>query len=81
MIETHPDRAKPDSDFSENVREKRTPRTIRFSESEWKRIKTAATERAISVGGFVRDAALAHATAHSGKRSILVSPTIEEVIM
>ena len=80
MIETDQDRAETSSYSGENRHGKRTPRTIRFSESEWKRIKTAATGRGISIGGFVRDAALDRAAEHSGKGSAPFSPRIEELI-
>ncbi len=80
MIQTDPDRTRPDSDLNQDVYEKRTPRTIRFSESEWKLIKTAASERGISIGGFIRDAALGRAALRSGSNSALFSPGIEDLI-
>ena len=80
MIGTDPNRADNLSDFDENAKEKRTPRAIRFSDSEWNRIKTAATARGISIGGFVRDSALDRAAEHSGKGSAPFSPGIEELI-
>ena len=80
MIETDPDRAETASNFNENGDGKRTPRAIRFSESEWKRIKTAATERGISIGGFVRDAALERAAQGSGMQTASFSPEIEQLI-
>ena len=36
----------------------RTPRAIRFSDSEWDDVKMAAAEHAIPAAEFVRDAAL-----------------------
>ncbi len=36
----------------------RTPRAIRFSDSEWDEVKTAAAEHKIPAAEFVRDAAL-----------------------
>ena len=80
MIQNDPNGAESASGFDENAKEKRTPKAIRFSESEWNRIKTAATARGISIGGFVRDAALDRASEHSGKRSAPFSPGIEELI-
>ncbi len=47
----------------------RTPRAIRFSDSEWKRVKTAAAEYDLSVAEFVRDAALAFAGGRTGAES------------
>ena len=80
MIENNPSRTETASDFDENTTGKRTPRAIRFSESEWNRIKTAATARGISIGGFVRDAALHRVAEHSGEGSAPFSAGIEELI-
>ena len=80
MIEHHPSPAKTASNFDENTTDKRTPRAIRFSESEWKRIRTAASARGISIGGFVRDAALHRVAEHSGMGSAPFSAGIEELI-
>ena len=80
MIEDNPNRSEAASSFDQNTTDKRTPRSIRFSESEWKRIKTAATARGISIGGFVRDAALHRVAEHSDKRSAPFSPGIEDLI-
>ena len=80
MIETDQDRAETSSSSGENRHGKRTPKTIRFSESEWKRIKTAATERGISIGGFVRDAALARTEGPSGQELTQALAGIEELI-
>ena len=46
-------------DFSRNRAEPRTPRTIRFSESEWKRIDKLATEQGISSADLVRQTMIA----------------------
>ena len=80
MIETGQHRGKTAPDFDKNRAGRRTPKAIRFSESEWKRIKTAATARGISIGGFVRDAALAQAAAGSTLHSAPLSPGMEELI-
>ena len=44
----------------------RTPRSIRFSDSEWEKIETAAADRAGTASEFVREAALAKAALDSG---------------
>ena len=80
MIDTNPKRVEGISESDENADQTRTPRAIRFSESEWKRIKTAANERGISIGGFIRDAALDRTTERSGNHSASFSPGIEELI-
>ena len=58
----------------------RTPRAIRFSESEWQQVRSAAAKRGISFGGFVREAALAHAAGPTEGESAGVRPGIEELI-
>ena len=58
----------------------RTPRAIRFSESEWQQVRSAAGKRGISFGGFVREAALTHAAGQTGAESVAFSPGIEELI-
>ena len=68
------------ADAGDNSRDVRKLRPIRFSESEWQRIKTAANQRGISFGGFVRDAALAHVAAQNVSKSPAFSPAIEELI-
>ena len=46
-------------DFYRNRAEPRTPRTIRFSESEWKRIDRLAIEQGISSANLVRQTLIA----------------------
>ena len=80
MIETKPDRAESAMDFDENTDGKRTPRAIRFSETEWQRIKIASTRRGISIGGFIRDAALERAAQGPDSEPAGLSSEIEELI-
>ena len=80
MIETDSIRTESPSEFDKNAKERRTPRAIRFSESEWERIKSAAVQRGIPFAGFVREAALAHAAGQKGRESDVLSPAIEELI-
>ena len=68
------------TDTGDISRDVRKLRPIRFSESEWTRIKTAANRRGISFGGFVRDAALSLAAQQSGPKSPSISSGIEELI-
>lgn len=68
------------ADSGDNSGEVRTPRAIRFSESEWARIKKTANQRGQSFGGFVRHAALFCASEQSGTDSAAISPGIEELI-
>ena len=54
----------------------RTPRAIRFSDSEWGEVKTAAAEDEIPAAEFVRNAAL-NATSHkSATDSAAITPEI-----
>ncbi len=80
MVETHRTRAENSADLNENGSEIRTPRTIRFSDSEWHRIKSAAIGRGISIGGYVRDAALARSADPTRGRTPPISPGIEELL-
>lgn len=52
----------------------RTPRGIRFSDSEWKRVQTAAVARGIPAAEFIRDAALAAAGSDAGTGSAVLTP-------
>ena len=72
-------RTRPDS-INKHAAEPRTPRAIRFSESEWDRIRIAAAERGISFGSFVRQAALGRAAEHFGDNSAALPPEIVELI-
>ena len=55
--------------INKHAADPRTPRAIRFSESEWDRIRIAAAERGISFGSFVREAALGRAAEEFGENS------------
>ena len=58
----------------------RTPRAIRFSESEWQQVRIAAAKRGIAFGSFVREAAMTHAAGQSVDASAPLSPGVEELI-
>ena len=58
----------------------RTPRAIRFSDSEWDEVKTAAAEHKIPAAEFVRDAALAFAGGRTGADSAAMLPRIVALI-
>ena len=66
--------------LNEKQTEARIPRAIRFSDSEWKRVKMAAAEHDIPAAGFVRNAALAVAKGKSGADSPTFTPAIVELI-
>lgn len=63
-----------------NGDESRIPRTVRFSESEWRRVKIAAVDRGVSLGAFVREAALGRAADAPGAGLHRISPAIERLI-
>ena len=58
MTENDPIAMETDGNPEENRNETRTPRGIRFSDSEWERVKRAAAKQDIPAAEFVRNAAL-----------------------
>ena len=58
MTENDPIAMEADGNPEENRNETRTPRGIRFSDSEWERVKRAAAKQDIPAAEFVRNAAL-----------------------
>ena len=58
----------------------RRSHTIRFSDSEWNRVETAANAQAIPAAEFVRDAALSLAGGKSGEDSGNISPGIVSLV-
>ena len=77
MIESASDPTDNNPVFDEFPYEVRTPRAIRFSKPERQRFKSAATDRGVSCGEFVREAALSRATAISAHESTTISPGID----
>lgn len=58
----------------------RTPRAIRFSESEWERIRIAAARRGISFASFVREAAMIRASTEDSAETAAISPELMQLI-
>ena len=58
----------------------RKSRTIRFSDSEWKQVETAAKQRAMSVAQFVRRTALRLSGTDPAPDSATLSPEIVALI-
>ena len=58
----------------------RTPRTIRFSASEWDEVKMEAAERGIPAAEFVRDSALGVARNTNGAKPATIPPGIVALI-
>lgn len=81
MAANHPPgaRTRPPS-INKNAAAPRTPRAIRFSESEWDRVRIAAAKRGISFGSFVREAALGRAAEDFGDNSTALPPGIVDLI-
>lgn len=57
--------------------EKRTPRSIRFHDPEWERIKAFAEERGLAAAEFVRFAALAVVEDGPGAGNGRLAPLVE----
>ena len=70
----------PERNLPQDRTEKRTQRSIRFSNTEWKAIGKAARARGIAPAEFVRNAAMNAATAPSSADSVAVPPEIVELI-
>lgn len=62
MTETDPERTESGNNLAERQAEPRSPRSIRFADSEWARIEREARARGMSAGEFVRHAAVSFAT-------------------
>ncbi len=60
--------------------EKRTQRSIRFSNSEWKTIEKAAHARGIAPAEYVRTAAMNAATGQSSANSAAIPPEFVQLI-
>ena len=58
MTESDPAAAETDANADKKNTDPRTPRSIRFSDSEWARVEQAANERGMTAAVFVRHAAM-----------------------
>ena len=56
------------------------PRGIRFSDSEWEKVKTAAERRGIPAAEFVRDTAVDFARNETGMTSAAIPPGVFALI-
>ena len=66
--------------INKHASDPRTPRAVRFSESEWERVRSAAEKRGISFGSFVREAAMMHAEADIPAETAALSPEFLELV-
>ena len=67
---------------SENVRRgfRRSKRSVRFSDPEWKQVQKAAEERAITPSEYVRTAILSSIDGTAGAETAAISPALVEII-
>ena len=80
MAEQHPTATGTDPGTTEKPTAVRTPRGIRFSDSEWDRAKIAAAAEGVPVAEFVRNAVLSRATNNSEAESTTIPSGIVELI-
>ena len=74
MTENDPIAMEADGNPEETRNETRTPRGIRFSDSEWERVKLAAAKQDIPAAEFVRNAALGLAEGKTDRDSVALTP-------
>ena len=80
MTDTDTAEAPTASRSREKPTDRRSTRTIRFSNPEWKNVERAASEMNISPATFVRSAALAAAADRAEARESSLPPGIVELI-
>ena len=80
MSENDPETVEGGSPTDEKRSDARKPRGIRFSESEWEKVKTAAERRGIPAAEFVRDTALGFARNETGVTSAAIPPGVFALI-
>ena len=80
MIENDQAGTEKSRDQAQNGNESRIPRTVRFSDSEWKKVKSAAAGRGVSLSAFVREAVLGRAAGAPGTGLHADSPAFERLI-
>ena len=80
MKRNNPSRTRRPAGINTHPADARTPRAVRFSESEWERVRIAATKRGISFGSFVREAAMTHAAAENPQESATLPPEFVQLM-
>ena len=80
MTENAPPNAATDAETINKYADARTSRSIRFSDSEWKKVEKAAAERNDTTSEFVREAALTVAAGEAGSVGTVLPPGILELI-
>ena len=74
MNENDPETVEGGALTDEKQSDARKPRGIRFSDSEWEKVKTAAEKRGIPAAEFVRDTALDFARNDTGATPSAIPP-------
>ena len=74
MSENEPEAVEGGALADEKQSDARKPRGIRFSDSEWEKVKTAAEKRGIPAAEFVRDTALDFASNDTGAATATIPP-------
>ena len=74
MTENDPIAVEADGNPEENRSDARTLRGIRFSDSEWERVKRAAAKQDVPAAEFVRNAALGLAEGKTDGNSVALTP-------
>ena len=80
MIETDSSEALADAKSADKLPDRRTPRTIRFSCSEWQVVEDAACQRDMSPSEYVRRAALDTLQSQSALDPVSLSPALVELV-
>ena len=80
MIESDSSEALADAKSADKLPDQRTPRTIRFSCSEWQVVEDAACQRDMSPSEYVRRAALDSLQSQSALDRVSFSPALVELV-
>ena len=80
MNPNNPSRTRRPAGINKNPPDARMPRAIRFSESEWQQVRSAASKRGISFGSFVREAAMTHASTENLTQAAPIPSGVEALI-
>ena len=80
MSENDPETVEREALSDEKQSDARKPRGIRFSDSEWEKVKAAAERRGIPAAEFVRDTAVGIARNETGVASAAIPPGVFALI-
>ena len=80
MTEKDPASAEADVNADKKYADPRTPRSIRFSDSEWARVEQAANARGMTAAVLVRHAAMSLADGKDSKETASLTPGLVGLI-